>query len=401
VIKPSYRPQIIWIYSGSLALALDSATWLDTTAELRRMGWQITLIAMGLSGLQNIHGTEVFCIPTLEVYFLRQLVFHMRLLKEIQRQWSRVDIILFHQISAPWIFPLRLIRALSRQKRPLFVLDIRSLHMPPRGKQSWQDWLREQFNKFIIRSSNYWIDGYLAITQRMAEVVKISPKKLMGVWPSGVNLDQYSVARNSRIWPLKGETIHIIYVGSLHYERNLMALCRAVEQANKEGLNFKFTLVGEGTEKKDLEKFSASTNSRITTLKPVPHGNIPEILSRAHIGALPFPDEEKFKVSSPIKLFEYMAAGLPIFATKITCHTDVIGDGKYAFWAEDASEQGLLNALHLIWRSRNLLSEMGQKAALAAPEWTWAMSAEKLRKSLEKGFLSYKSPLENNPRWKK
>ena len=40
-----------------------------------------------------------------------------------------------------------------------------------------------------------------------------------------------------------------------------------------------------------------------------PHDQIPEVLARAHVGVLPFPDEEKFRVSSPIKLFEYMAAG--------------------------------------------------------------------------------------------
>jgi glycosyltransferase involved in cell wall biosynthesis len=384
VIKPSFRPQIIWIYSGSLALALDSATWLDITAELRGMGWQITLIAMGLSGLQNIHGTEVFCIPTLEVYFLRQLVFHLRLLKEIQRQWSRVDIILFHQTSAPWIFPLRLIRALNHQERPLFILDIRSLHMPPKGNQSWQNWLREEFNKFINKSSNCWVDGYLAITQRMAEVVKIPPKKLLGVWPSGVNLGQFSVARNSRIWPLRGEAIHIIYIGSLDYERNLMTLCRAVEQANLEGLNFKLTLVGESTDKEDLERFSASTNNRIVIQKPVPHERIPEILSQAHIGALPFPNEEKFKVSSPIKLFEYMAAGLSIVATKIACHTDVIGDGKYVFWAEQADLVGLTTTLRLVWEKRDSLSEMGDQAFAAIKDWTWYESANKMKNALEK-----------------
>ena len=91
-----------------------------------------------------------------------------------------------------------------------------------------------------------------------------------------------------------------------------------------------------------------------------------------------------------------MAAGLPILATSIVCHTDVVGSDEYAFWVEDASEQGYLDALHLVWRSRDLLSEMGRRAATAVEAWTWAASAEKLKKALEKGFLSIVSPKENN-----
>jgi len=109
------------------------------------------------------------------------------------------------------------------------------------------------------------------------------------------------------------------------------------------------------------------------------------LLSTAQIGALPFPDEVKYRVCSPIKLFEYLASGLTILATRIVCHTDVLGDGKFVFWAENAQPEGLLEALRTAWKSRANFKEMEQAAIRTAYEYSWQKSAEKLAISLMKG----------------
>jgi len=392
--RSSDQLHVVWIYSGSLAAALDSATWLKTTEELRNLGCHVTLVSKGPSGYQQIHGVEVLCIPRPEVYLLRHVVFHLRVLHLVLSQWATIDVIVFHERSAPWILPLRLVRSLTGKRRPLLVMDTRSLPMEPSNKRTWKEKLRKGAYLIEKQLGNRCADGRLAITQRMAKAVGIPTKKLWGIWPSGVDVEHFALARKDRRWPSPGDSIHLIYHGSLHRERNLMTLCRAVTRANAEGMSFNLSLVGKGTERAKLEDFAAQTHMAVRIVPPVPYEEIPEALARAHIGVLSFPDEEKFRVSSPIKLFEYMAAGLPILATRIVCHTDVVGGEEYAFWAEDASEQGLLDALRLVWRSRDLLSEMGRQAAIAAEGWTWAASAEKLKKALEQGFQSLISPME-------
>jgi len=258
--------------------------------------------------------------------------------------------------------------------------------MTPESKESWKGQVRRALHKFTNRLANRWADGQMAITQRMAKWARIPPEKLWGVWPSGVDLDQFAPAQMARRWPLPGEPIHLVYIGVLHYERNLMSLCRAVEKANAKGIAFVLSLIGDGTERLDLEKFALQTEGRVRIIPTVPHDQVPGLLAQAHVGVLAFPDEEKFRVSSPIKLFEYMAAGLPILATRIVCHTDVVGSGEYAFWAEDASVEGLLAALRLVWQGRDSLSKMGNQATAAAQAWTWHESAKKLKVSLEYGL---------------
>ena len=71
------------------------------------------------------------------------------------------------------------------------------------------------------------------------------------------------------------------------------------------------------------------------------------MLAKMHIGvtSLPDVDDEKYAASSPIKLFEYMASGLPMLATANPCHTDVVGDGSYVFWIDETTDQGILKGL--------------------------------------------------------
>jgi len=380
--RSSEQIHMIWVYSGSLAAALDASTWLETVKNLRRFGWRVTLVAAGSDGCRRIRGVEVFCISRPDIYLLRQFAFYGGLLRLIVRQWTTVDLILFHEMSALWLSPLRVLRGLTAKRRPLMVMDVRSLFMP--GNQGIKDRLRKIFRSMSLEAGR-WVDGYLVITERMARALRIPSERLWGVWPSGVDLAQFAFAQTVRKWPLPEEPIHLTYIGALHYERNLLTLSRAVEQANAEGMAFRLTLVGDGTERKDLEKFAVRSAGMVRIILPVPNDEVPGLLAEAHVGVLPFPDEEKFRVSSPIKLFEYMAAGMPILATRIACHTDVVGSGDYAFWAENAEEQGLLDGLRLVWRSRVLLSEMGSKAAIAVEGWTWRASAEKLKKALDKG----------------
>ncbi len=382
----SSKRKLLWVTTGHLEKSLDSATWLDTSRELDQFGWEVTLIVVGNDAPMIVRGARVHSIPRPEIYLLRQFIFHARVLAYVMRQLDSLDVILFHSISAPWMLPLFLLRRFQKRSRPVLVMDTRTLEMAHEGNESWKDRIRRAYHNFVENRINQWVDGRLAITHRMADAVNIPHEKLWGVWPSGVNQQLFAPALTARKWPMWGEPIQLVYVGVLNYERNLLTFCRAVERANSQGMNFKFSMIGDGTQRTDLENFAAQTEGRICVMPPVNHTQVPEILGNAHIGVLPFPDEEKFRVSSPIKLFEYMAAGLPILATRISCHTDVIENGDYAFWAENSDEESLTHALSLAWQRSECLSEMGQRSFSASINWTWRESANKLKSALELGI---------------
>ncbi|MGD8457112.1 MAG: glycosyltransferase family 4 protein [Anaerolineales bacterium] len=382
-------PHIVWVYTASLEKVLDAATWLKPVEELRKSGKRMTLLAVGKRGIRKIRGVEVLCFPRPEIYFLRHIIYQAQALWFLLKNLADIDVILFHEFSSPFILLLKPIRLLTGKRRPLFVMDTRSLPMQPEDSSSLKVKVRRKAHLFMHDLGNRYADGRLAITQRMAEAVHIPEKKLWGTWPSGVDIDHFKASRASRRFPTIDESIHLIYHGYMGYERNLMKLCQAVIRANSEGMRFELSLVGDGPERRELKSFARTSGEVIKVIPSIPNNEIPKVLAQSHVGVLPFPDEEKFRASSPIKLFEYMAAGMPILVTRIACHTDVVGNGGYAIWAEDASVQGLLDALQTAWQSRDAFAEMGKQAAIAAEDWSWKASAGKLMKALEIGLENH------------
>jgi glycosyltransferase involved in cell wall biosynthesis len=375
---------LVWVYPAEPTAALDAATWLEVTRALREAGWSVTLIGMGEDGTHVVHGIEIQCVSSPNWYFLGKVLFHLKLLPWLLRDSEQIDVVLFHQMSFPWMFLLGILRNLLGKRRPLLVMDTRDLYIPGRGLKNR---MRVLFENTVHAMANRWADGQTAITRRMAELVNIPARQLWGIWPSGVKLERFAAVPRARRWPQPGEPIRLIYTGILLHQRGLLPLAQAVEQANAEGMRFELLLLGSGSARASLEELASQTSGRVRVIPPVPYSEIPAWLSQAHIGVTSmFPPEQVIsQASSPIKLFEYMAAGLPILATRIVCHTDVVSDAPYAFWADDTSQEQLLAALRDIWQARHNLEEKGHLAASAAQEWTWQASAHKLQTALEYG----------------
>jgi glycosyltransferase involved in cell wall biosynthesis len=384
--REPHKPFLLWISPGRLEAALDASTWLETTRELRNLGWNMMLLESGKSGKHQINGVEVHSISNPDVYILRQVIYHLKIVFFILANWSTTHLVLFSQTTIPWLIPLILYRRLFRFKYPLFVMDTRTVPMEDMRVASIKDRIRAWFYNTSNKIGNRLVDGQTAITRRMAEKIKVPEGKLWGVWPSGADVDLFTRSHQRRQWPKETDPIRLIYIGVLHYERNLMSLARATVAAVKEGMNFRLSLTGGGTEKADLQKFAEESGGIVEVNAPIPHDQVPDHLAESHVGVLPFPDEEKYRVSSPIKLFEYMASGMAVLATRIVCHTDVVKNNKYIFWAEGPTTEDLLAALRLIWSTRSALPSMGEDAILASKEWTWRESAIKLSNALLYGL---------------
>jgi glycosyltransferase involved in cell wall biosynthesis len=374
------RLRLAWV-SPVTAEKLDSATWIDTTRELRRQDVDVTLITVGPAGKHAYRGVEVLNVPRPAIYLLGQVLFHLNVLRYLIPRRREFDVILFHQLSAIWLLPLRVFG-----RRPRLVMDTRD--MPDYAANSLKIRLRMALFDLVIGLAARFADGQTAITPRMADLVRIPPQQLWGIWPSGVETERFAAVGKGRHWPYRGEPIRLVYVGVFLAKRNLLPLCRAVTRAGREGMSFVLSLYGDGPFRAELEAAAAESGGAVRVERPVPHDDVPHVLARAHVGvtSLPEIDDVKYEASSPIKLFEYMAAGMPVLATANNCHTEVVGDGRYAFWADDVTEEALLVALRQIWAEQETLAQRGQEAQADAHHWTYAANAAKLKTALTYGL---------------
>lgn len=384
----SESKRLAWIIPHTLTDTLHASARVGPARVLQQLGWSVTLIAVDADDHRRIADLQVHYIPAASVKVLRLFFFHLRALLYLARRWQDFDLIFFQQVSGVWLLPLALLRFLHSAK-PLLVMDTRDFIDAAHGNK--KIWLRRQIERAAYYTMGRWTAGQTAITARMAALADIPAEQLWGVWPSGVQTEIFAPAQQLRCWPTADEPIQLVYVGILLPKRNLMQLCRAVKRANQQGMKFVLSLVGSGRERSTLQAFVEQTAGRIQILDPVPHDQVPTVLAQAHVGvtSLPAPDDVKYEASSPIKLFEYMAAGLPILATTNGCHTDVVKDGQYAFWAQAATEDAILDALRALWARRADLPRLGEEAAKGAAQWSWQAAGYKLNNALERGMTQH------------
>jgi len=393
----SDRKHIVWVYPGDLRATINSAPTLRITSSLRNTGWRVDLLVGGRfakTRATDIGGIAVCEIPLPDVFLVKQVVYHAWVLRYVLREWSTIDVVFFASMSLPWMLLLRAIPLLRSRAvyghpcrpsgtRPLFVMDTRTM---PMTRSTPRDNVRGLYTDAMNWLANWLVDGQTTITPAMAEAYHIPSSKLLGCWPSGVDVDLFSRSIQTRRWPPGDESIEIVYIGTLSPERDIVRLCEAVREAHLEGMSFRLSLIGDGPDTERLSAVAADSDGAVRMMGRMPHEKMPALIATMHVGALPFPDRVEFQVSSPIKLFEYMAAGMPVLATRVRCHTDVVGDRPCVFWAQDSSQEALLAALRRLWSDRSLLPDYGSVAAEVAKDCTWAASAERLAQALQRGL---------------
>ena len=119
------------------------------------------------------------------------------------------------------------------------------------------------------------------------------------------------------------------FVGSLRPWHGLDGLVRAVALLAADGVPARLSIVGKGPERERLEGLAAELGivGQIEWVGAVPEAEIPQQLARMDIAVAPYPALPDFYFS-PLKLFEYMAAGLPVVTTTVGDLPQLVEDGR-------------------------------------------------------------------------
>ena len=118
---------------------------------------------------------------------------------------------------------------------------------------------------------------------------------------------------------------------------------------------------------------------RVTFTGLVEPGRVAEHLSRATILALPNPASAiSTHFTSPLKLFEYMAAGRAIVASDLPAIREVLTHDENAWLVEPGSAAALAVGLQRLADDRPLAERLARAAFEGAGAYTWAKRAERL-----------------------
>lgn len=142
--------------------------------------------------------------------------------------------------------------------------------------------------------------------------------------------------------------------------------------------HYHFLVVGDGPERKHLNKFAKEIPGRITLTGNVPHEEVPPLLRAIDIAVAPYPALEEFYFS-PLKILEYLACGCPVVASAIGQIEDLVDDGRTGILVPPDDDAALLDAIRTLHANPAKRGEMGQAGAdTAASEHAWTSRAEEI-----------------------
>jgi glycosyltransferase involved in cell wall biosynthesis len=118
---------------------------------------------------------------------------------------------------------------------------------------------------------------------------------------------------------------------------------------------------------------------RLKFVDRVPNKEVPYWLRACDIAAAPFPSTEHYSFfMSPLKLFEYMAAGVAIVATDLPSLREVLRHGENAWLVEPGSPQALAQGIERLLQDPQLAAVLASRARSDAGKYTWKSRAERI-----------------------
>lgn len=164
------------------------------------------------------------------------------------------------------------------------------------------------------------------------------------------------------------------FVGTLKPWHGVDDLVSAFAQLAAIDAEARLLLVGDGPERERLSTLAAThkITDRVEMTGAVDTDEVPRLLRRMHVAVAPYPPLERFYFS-PLKVYEYLAAGLPVIATRVGELPRALEGGRLGVLVPPGEPDALARALaHLRDDpdTRTRLGRAGRRAAVRHHDWT-------------------------------
>ena len=199
------------------------------------------------------------------------------------------------------------------------------------------------------------------------------------VLPNGVDITRF----HPKVFPnavnLRSGQCVIGFVGSLKPWHGIDVLLDAFRTLQRDSNQYHLLIVGDGPLRPWVEGYlaGAGLDQHATITGWIPNEQLPGFIQSMDIAVSPYPEIKDFYFS-PLKLYEYMAVGKPIVASKLGQIAQVINDGVNGILTQPGDSKALVTAIKNLYQNVSLRQRLGQAAANSASQNTWNNVATKV-----------------------
>ncbi|MCK4791003.1 MAG: glycosyltransferase, partial [Desulfobacteraceae bacterium] len=195
----------------------------------------------------------------------------------------------------------------------------------------------------------------------------------------------------SELVPYAERLPELAYVGGITARRGVREMVEAVGRLSK-GLDAKLALAGD-FRPLDLEAEVRVMHGweRVNFLGWQNRSEVAMLLGRVRAGLVVLHPEPNYLEAYPVKLFEYMAAGLPVIASNFPLWREIVLDAGCGLLVDPLDTEAIAEAIQELLENPANAEAMGKRGQTAVRKrYNWDRELEKLL-SFYDGMLEGKS----------
>jgi len=266
--------------------------------------------------------------------------------------------------TTPPIFQAVTARWIARLKRKPFLLEVRDLW------PSFAVAVGVLTNPLLIRLSEWLERGLYRRADRVVinspgffEHVHLRGARQVEVVPNGVDLTMFGKTEKDQSLRRElglAEGFLVLYAGAHGMSNDLETVLKAAELLQSEE-DIHFVFLGDGKEKTNLMALAQQMKLRnLHFLPSIPKDQIASTLVQADVGLAILLAVDAYKTTYPNKVFDYMAAGLPVVLAIDGVIRQVVEDAGAGLFTQPGDPEALAEAVKRLAADPVLVDQLGQ-----------------------------------------
>lgn len=216
-------------------------------------------------------------------------------------------------------------------------------------------------------------DGFAVPTQTIADRFPKSKTVLVRNFPILEELHRPNAS------PMAARPPHFAYVGYISEVRNIYGMMQAVSKLSDPAARLR--LVGSFAiqETEDRARAMPEWEQSVLFEGWASREEVGQILGEVRGGLVVLKPVEHEMLTLPIKLFEYMAAGLPVISSDFPVWRAIVDDAKCGLLVDPLDPAAIAAAMQWLLDNPDEATEMGKRGRAAVEEkYNWAPEADRL-----------------------